>query len=186
MSKRTAYRDVNVRLGSFKRGFILDPTEMSDSGFFLREGETVECFSCALQLSDWIEDHVADVEHLLHSPCCRFMKKKLDSANSKEQAHVNLILSLLLEQKKMKKTIHDLEETLVVVTKKMKKSIATMEEKVNMVQEKLAATQSCTKELWERGRKPEVKERKPEVKEPIYDEPDCSTHRKRRRRSTRN
>ena len=112
MALQNVYNDVDVRRNSFRRGFILDPYEMAESGFYLHCSGFTQCFSCKVRLGDWIPEHIADVEHMKFSPRCPFMADKMTTRNSREKRHVDLIVSLLEEQDKLRGKMERLEKWL--------------------------------------------------------------------------
>ena len=83
------------------------PEKLIQSGFFYcGMGDIVQCFSCGLRLHKWKIVDIPDVEHVLHSPTCKYMREK----NQTDDALYKKVTLILVKQcKEMKEKIQRLE-----------------------------------------------------------------------------
>ena len=83
---------------------------MAKSGFFYYGGrDTVQCFTCQLKLQLWEAHDIPDLEHLIYSPDCAFIKNKLYNSNDNILL-TEVVLSVLSEQREIKERLQRLEQ----------------------------------------------------------------------------
>ena len=101
----------NRRISYLGMGNLIPNQElMAKSGFFYYGGmDTVQCFTCGLKLHLWEHFDIPDLEHLIHSPECSFIRHKLYN-NNNNNLLTEVVLSVLSEQMELKKRLQRLED----------------------------------------------------------------------------